>query len=328
MAFASLLQPTIVATFLLPDAARFGAQRLSRAAAVALGRADRYVATETGRRALLRRHFEFGDHAWPIAALSRQTDAGDAEGAAWLRADPAWLRPDINGVRLMAHGEALAPTQDDCDALLPALRPLFGDAGFTLDAPAPARWYLQLPREAPVPDFPDPGDTLGDDLFEHADTSPEGRKWRALASEAQVVLHNHPWNAQRAARGLAPINALWFWGGGVLPVPGPGESMVYTWHGVAYTDEDAMRAIADVASLRLALPPKFDVSEPGDHVFDLGALRDLAVFERDWLLPALAQVRSGRLTSLALDGEDGRAFVFRRWHPLRFWRRPKARLDG
>src|SRR3546814_7983843 len=39
------------------------------------------------------------------------------------------------------------------------------------------------------------------------------RRWRSLLSEAQVVLHNHPWNARREQSGLPPVNSLWFWGG-------------------------------------------------------------------------------------------------------------------
>ena len=99
-------------------------------------------AGEPGRRAQLLRHFVPTPKHWPIAALARQTDVGDAAGAAWLRADPVHIRPDINGARLLAYGDALGIDVEDRDALLPALRPLFGDAGIPIDAPTPARWYF------------------------------------------------------------------------------------------------------------------------------------------------------------------------------------------
>ena len=71
---------------------------------------------------------------------------------------------------------------------------------------------------AKLPAFAAPDEALGDDLFDApARQAPEGRRWRALLSEAQVVLHNHPLNAQRVAAGLAPVNSLWFWGAGALP---------------------------------------------------------------------------------------------------------------
>lgn len=317
-----------VASFLLPPAARFGAQRLSPAAAAALGRAALSPRQAPGGREQLRKYFDFNGSGWPIAALARRTDAGDAAEAAWLRADPAWLRPDINGVRLMAWGQGLETTGEDVDALLPALRPLFGDAGFSLDAPHPARWYLRLPRGTRVPDFPDPDQALGEDLFERADTTPEGRKWRALASEAQVILHNHPWNARRAERGLAPVNALWFWGGGVLPVPEPGDNVVHAWHGLVWSDDEVVRVLALDACGHEPLPPAFGTPLPGSYLYDLRHLRDLAAFERDWLLPALDALRSGALTTLILDDADGRIRTLTYWSRLRLWRRPRPSMDA
>lgn len=304
---------TTTVTLLLPDASRLGRQRLPADCAKALGRGDRPAGGAPGRRAQLLRHFPLRGEGWPIAALSRQAEAGDAADAAWLRADPAWLRPDINGVRLMAHGEALALSRADCDALLAALRPLFGDAGFALDAPDPARWYLRLPKDVDVPVFSDPGDALGEDLFDHLDTGGEGRRWRVLASEAQVTLHHHPVNAARAARGLAPVNALWFWGGGRLPAVASG-------HGATgYSSDDTARALAAAGGHGADLPARFG-DAPG--VYDLEGTRDLAWIEREWLAPALAALRAGRIGVLHLDDAAGWRLALRRRHLLRLWRRP------
>jgi len=300
---------------LLPAAARLGRQRLSAGSAKELGRGERLPGGGAGRRAQLLRHFPLRGEGWPIAALSRQAEVGDAAGHAWLRADPVWLRPDINGVRLMAHGEALALDAADCAELLPALRPLFGDAGFELDAPHPARWYLRLPKDAKVPAFSDPGDALGEDVFEHLDTSPEARRWRSLESEAQVTLHNHPLNARRAARGQAPVNALWFWGGGRLPTAA-GD------HGATgYSGDDTARALAAAGGRGVELPERF-TGEPG--VYDLEGTRDLQWIEQGWLVPALEALREGRVAALRLDDGDGWQLELRRWHRLRFWRRALA----
>ncbi|NLA67883.1 MAG: phosphoglycerate mutase [Gammaproteobacteria bacterium] len=304
-----------IVTLLLPAAVRLGRQRLSAATAKRLGRGDPAPAGEAGRRAQLLRHFPLRGDGWPIAALSRQADAGDAAGACWLRADPAWLRPDINGVRLLAHGEALGLSRADCDELLAALRPLFGDAGFTLDAPHPARWYLRLPAEARVPAFSDPGDALGEDVFDHLDTSPEGRRWRALASEAQVTLHNHPFNARRTAEGRSPVNALWFWGGGRLPA-------ATVAHGATgFSGDDTARALAAAGGRAAELPERFGRA-PG--VYDLEGTRDLEWIERDWLAPALDALRAGDIAGLRLDDAAGWRFGTRRAHALRFWRAPLA----
>lgn len=306
-------------TLLLPETGRFGKQSLQDRVARVLGRADRIAQREPGRRAQLLRHFMPTPKHWPIAALAREADAGDAAGATWLRADPVHIRPDINGARLLAYGDALRVDAEDCDALLPALRPLFGDAGFPLDAPAPARWYLRLPREAKLPDFADPAQALGEDVFGHLAEGADGRRWRALLSEAQVILHNHPWNVQRAERGRAPINSLWFWGGGVLP------DRLVSAHSSLYSDDESASVLARAACTAGPLPKGWaDIDD--DAVFDLDGERDLARLQQDWLLPALDALASGRLAALDIDLADGRAYHVARSDRWRFWRKPLRRF--
>ena len=311
------------ATFLLPAPARFGAQRWTVDVVRALARADRPPAGEGGRRAQLLRHAALPAGRWPLAALSRRLDSGDADapGVAWLRADPAWLRPDINGVRLMAHGDGLGLTREDADALLPALRPLFGDAGFLLDAPHPSRWYLQVPAGTRLPTFHDPADALGTDLADlddDAEAGAEVRRWRVLANEAQITLHHHPLNVRRQEQGRPPVNALWFWGGGALPAAG---AMSSRWPARVYSDDPTCSALAAVAVRADALPPAWPGVAGDDALFDLTALRDLRALQQDWLAPAIAAVAAGGLDTLAIDDEDGQLWRLRCWHRLRIWRR-------
>jgi hypothetical protein len=290
------------ATLLLPARARFAGQALPASAARVLGRADRLPQGDAGERAQLLRHFDLLPRGWPVAALTRQADAGDAMGSAWLRADPAYVRPDLNGARLLAIGEGLRLEQADADAFLPALRPLFGDAGVLLDAPAPARWYLRMPREATFPAFAEPGEALGADLFEHLPEGAEGRRWRALLSEAQVVLHNHPRNAERAARGLPPVNSLWFWGGGVLP------DRVRSPHGQVRTHDPVLQALAAASK----------AEGEGSVLIDY---RALATFDAGFLgwLDAAAR---GDVERLVIDFADGSRLAVEPRQRWRFWRRP------
>ncbi|MDN5781249.1 MAG: phosphoglycerate mutase [Luteimonas sp.] len=291
----------------------------------ALGRADRVQAGEEGRRAQLRRQFKLTPDHWPVAALTRQMDAGDAAGSAWLRADPAYVRPDINGARLLGIGASLGLDDDDRSAFLPALRPLFGDAGFPIDAPDPSRWYLRLPLGAKLPHFAEPADALGADLLDHLGDGSEGRRWRTLLGEAQVVLHNHPRNVQRAAQGRAPVNSLWFWGGGVLP------DATGATHAAFHSGDEIALALADAAGIARGLPGSLGIdagAADADAVFDLHGARDLAALERDWLSPACAMLRHGELQELALDFADGRRWNLAPGQRWRFWRRPLARFDA
>lgn len=309
------------ATLLLPPRVRLAGQPLPEPIARALGRADRAPAGEAGVRPQLLRHFTLLPRSWPMAALTRQQDVGDAMASAWLRADPAYVRPDINGARLLAYGDALQLTQADADALLPPLRPLFGDTGFPIDAPTPSRWYLRLPREAKLPTFIEPTEALGADLFEHLPEGPDGRRWRALLSEAQVVLHNHPHNDARIAAGKPPVNSLWFWGGGILP------DHVTTAHALIQSDDATVLALAAAAKAPTAALPSRYALTTVDALLDLRAARDVQLLANDWLSPAMDAVRRGELARLQLDCEDGSGFVLERRQHWRFWRKPLARFD-
>lgn len=302
-------------TLLLPATTRFAGAALPPTLARALGRADR-VEHEPGEDAQLARHFQLLPKRWAPAALTRVVDGGiaDARLSGWLRADPAFIRPDINGARLLATGDTLGIGPEDVDALLPALRPLFGDAGFTLDAPDPGRWYLRLPRESKLPDFATPAQALGEDVFEHIPGGAEARRWRVLSSEAQVMLHNHPHNAARGARGKPPINSLWFWGGGMLP------DHVAIASPTVYSDDPQLQGLAhlgDCAHMSLDAFGDFAASA----LVDARSLRDPQMLMQRWMLPAAASVAHHEVL---LDFADGRNYILQTGQRWRFWRRDAA----
>jgi hypothetical protein len=295
-------------TFLLPARVRFGGQALPPALARALGRADR-TQGEAGERAQLLRHFDVLPRGWPVAAITRAFDAEDAATAAWLRADPAYVRPDINGARLLACGDALRLDASEAESFLSVLRPLFGDVGMPIDAPRPARWYLRLPREAKVASMASPDEALGADLFDHLPEGPEGRRWRALLSEAQVALHQHPLNGARVAAGKPPVNSLWFWGGGVLP------DHVTTSHKSVASNEITLRALAKVAGVE-----GVDLSDAANGLVDVRAERDLRV--------VAARLEAAMTQPIRIDCEDGTCFALSPSQRWRFWRKPLKAVDA
>lgn len=299
-------------TLLLPAASRFAGVAMPPALAKALGRADRRQA-DAGEAAQLARYLTLLPQGWPAAALTRLLDAGedDARRSAWLRADPAHVRPDINGARLLGVGVTVGIDQADVEALLPALRPLFGDAGFQLDAPHPARWYLRLAAGTPLPAFSSPHDALGDDVFDHTPRGDAARRWRALESEVQIVLHNHPHNSARLASGRVPINSLWFWGGGTLP------DAVSAAAPTVYSDDPAVLGAARLGKLQ-GMPLPATPAIDRDALIDLRGQRDVRGLVERWLLPALAGGEA------MFDFADGLAFALRPGQRWRVWRRPLA----
>ncbi|HHW4678617.1 MAG TPA: phosphoglycerate mutase [Xylella sp.] len=300
-------------TLLLPERTCLLGTLKVDSVARALGRADRSIG-ESGDRAQLERHFQLIPAHWPVAALTRQIDVGDAAGAAWVRADPACVVPDMGAARLVACGEMLVLDDKDRAALLPALQTLFSEAGLSLDAPTSARWYLKLPFEASLPTFASPDDVLGDDLFSHLPDGDTGRRWRALLTEVQVLLHQHPWNVERVACGKRMINSLWFWGGGVLP------HTITTPHRQVRSRDVLLRALTQFSGVDV------DSLQMVDALVDMRHLRMLAQFSDDVVAPLLAAMGRGELECLVMDFRDGEVLTMTRVHRWRFWRGARTKL--
>ena len=319
-----------IITLLLPERARLPGP-LPAAVGKRLARADWQVG-QAGSPAQLRRHFRLVPDHWPVASLTRLVDAGDTAGGpggnladTWLRADPAHVAPDMNGARLLGWGETLGMDQDDVQALLPALRPLFGDAGFHLDAPHPARWYLRLPEGARLPALPGPDEALGEDLFA---ALPQGddavaRRWRSLITEAQIVLHQHPRNRERAAQGKAAINALWFWGAGRLP------DAVQSRYLHVRSPDPLLHGLARAAGAAVAAPEASADGPAGDSLVDMRRLRSVELLGSQVLPPLLQAMTRREYDTLQLDFEDGTCLALRPGQRgWQFWRRPLATLVG
>lgn len=289
-----------------------GAAAAAPRLAATLGRADALDAAAVGREAQLLRHFRVLPARVPAAPLTRLLDASDAGLGGWVRCDPAHLRADMSTARMLAHGPSLGLTQDEAEALVAPLRPLFGDFGMPISAPRPERWYLHLSDPSALPAMVPPGIAVGRDLLECLPPGPQGARWRQLWNEAQVVLHHHEVNRKRLAAGRPAVNSLWFWGGGSLPDSVRAEAV-----GVISLDP-VLRGLAKLAELT-EVPPA-EAWTPGTLV-DLGHIASAADIEGGILDEALEALRGG-VDELLLDGSDGRRWLLRHGQRWRFWRRP------
>jgi hypothetical protein len=299
---------------LLPERRRFAGQPVSASVGGLLARADRLPDSDAGEREQLLRYFQLHPAGWPMAAIARQAMHGDAAGHVWLRADPVFLQPDMTGARLMAWGN-LGLSVEESGAFLDALRPLFEGAGFPIFASGFDGWSLKLPKDIRLPEFASPADAMGEDLLAHLPQGPEGRTWRVLLNEAQVILHNHPLNAGRLSTGKLPVNSLWFWGGGVLP-----DSLSCN-VGSVISDDLELTALAKLSGASLQL------QETGSALIDLRRARDWPTLERKQIEPALTALKRHHATVI-LDFADGARWLIaprrQRWRLLR---RSLTRLD-
>jgi len=306
-------------TLLLPPLRHVVDEARSGELAYWISRGDRLADAAPGRDAMQRESFEFIGTQIPFAALTRSLDSADAAGTLWLRADPAWVVADAVTVRLLACGNMdLSPP--DSEQLARSLKPLFGDAGFLLEATTPSRWYLRCPPGATLPAFSTPQAALGDDVALHMPEGDTGRRWQHLLNEAQVILHNHPLNAERVRRGLPPVNSLWFWGAGVLP------EWVRTAVSLVVSSDEIVHALS-----RLAKVPVVDelAAALATAAADSQILVDADASSGPPLEGAWAPIQQAlterAIGELRLSFASGERYRYRHGHRWRFWRKVQAK---
>ncbi|MET3654326.1 phosphoglycerate mutase [Dyella japonica] len=290
----------------LPNLARFAPDHPLHGL---LRKADRLADGARGYMAGLGERFDLR-HALPAGALTRELIAGDAGSDPWLCADPAWVQPDLNGARLLACGQ-MQLSMEEARALAEPLMSLFDEAGMALMVSSPDHWHVRLPADVPVPEFAAPEQALGEDLYYHLPQGAEGRRWRILLNDVQVILHQHPLNAERRQRGLPPVNHLWLWGGGVLP------ASVHTSLMGVIGDDLLLTALAKRAGIPAVERTASSVSSavPGMLI----DLQDLPVDDiaQRWMPSLLALAKQH---ALELGFASGERWLHRPWHRLRFWR--------
>jgi len=147
-----------------------------------------------------------------------------------------------------------------------------------------------------------------------------------------MLLHEHPVNAGREARGEPALNSIWFWGGGVIDA---GRARPFS---MVFGDDPLARGLALAAEIPArALPKNADsalaaLGDEGLVLVVLDAPREAQLrerrtaLERDWFAPLFAALKSGRIGMLTLQlcGADSLLEVETVRSDLRyFWRRRK-----
>jgi len=313
----------------------------------AVGNAARYPALELllarGRRdspqsrtleQWLQAGFELPGPGLAAGALAFAARGGDPGDAWWARADPVHLRVLRDRVVVMP-GEAMDISPEETDGLAAALNRHFADT-VQFHALDSRRWTARLNTERRFLETP-AIESAGRDV---AVMRGEEALRTALLTEIQMLLHAHPVNEAREARGEPAVNSLWLWGAGRMPRAAQGP-----WRSVAAWDPAAL-GLAQLAGMRrLDLPATAEawlerLPGQGRHLALLDALRaplaleqqgeyeeGIEALERLWFAPLLAALRAGRIGMVSLrvpDAAPGAGFETVRGDLRRFWRRPRA----
>ena len=314
--------------FAAPRAARLPAAELL----IARGRCT--SGASRGLEDWLHDAFALDDEPLPAGALTLLAGGGEPAGYAWSRADPVHLRL-MRDRLVLVPATVLGITSGEAEGLCEALNRHFGER-LALQVIDAARWVARTPPELALGSAP-PLALAGRDV---ALAMPADTAVHQLLNEAQMVLHSHPVNEAREARGAPAINSVWLWGAGRLAgIEAP------CWQSVSAAEPLAL-GLARAAGVRHRALPASGAAwlermpEEGRHLVVLDALRaplalseaadyqeELARLERDWFAPLLAALRDGRVGMVTIhvpDAGECAAYETIRGDLRRFWRRPKS----
>jgi hypothetical protein len=265
---------------------------------------------------------------WPVAPYTLLADRGAPERHYWMRADPVHLR--VSRDTLSLADSDFDVSRAESEALVETLNRHFG-AAMLFYPMRPARWYVRLERAPDMQTTPAAA-ARGLAIDESLPSGPDAMRFHALMNEAQMLLHEHPVNARREARGEPALNSIWFWGGGVIDAAKerPFSTVV--------GDDPLARGLALAAGIPARALPKdagsllAALEDEGLVLVVLDAPREAQLRERrtalehDWFVPLLAALKSGRIGMLTLQlcGVDSLLEVETVRSDLRyFWRRRK-----
>jgi hypothetical protein len=263
----------------------------------------------------------------PAGALTLLACAEEPGEAAWARADPVHLRL-LRDRAVVVPGEALALSAGEASSLTESLNRHFAGR-LEVRAPAPARWVMRLAAPLELPEHP---------ALSLAGKAASPGRADALLTEMQMVLHEHPVNEAREARGEPPVNSVWLWGSGAAP-----KSASARWHSIV-ADDPLARGLARAAQLRsreaVSAAAWLDrAPEEGRHLVVLDSLRAAAALgdaeafgraaqalEEEWFAPISAALRAGRVGMVTIhvpDAGGSLSVETIRGDLRRMWRRPR-----
>lgn len=273
---------------------------------------------------------------WPAAPFSLLADGGSPGDGVWVRADPVHLRLERDDL-VLADCNLFRISREESEALVQSLNEHLNER-LVIYPLRPERWHARLvdrPEIETTPLSAARGSAIDGHLLRGGDSA----RWHALVNELQMLLHEHPVNAEREARGELPINSVWFWGAGHLQQPST-RAFQY----VAADDPLALGLAQAAGAQAQSLPADggtwlagagdigvallyLDWLAPAQRYGDAQRWRvGLARLEQAWLIPLLAALRNGRIgmLTLYLAGEEQLLRVEATRSDLRyFWRRSR-----
>ena len=263
---------------------------------------------------------------WPVGAILTHAHEAPDDGMYWICADPVHLAVDRDSLVLQPQAQ-LQLSEAESLAVFSTLEAHFATAGLRLVHVDTGHWCLGA-RGRPHLVTSDLELVEGRNVDDVLPSGQDAPIWQRYITEAQMILHDHPVNAAREARGEPVVNSIWMWGGGVVP------EATRSFDKMSVSDS-LLREIGKLSatSVSTSQGAGIDLRNMGNCFaeFPGHATSDdengLARLESDWMVPAWQALRSGKLEKVTLVLRLGSAMVeysCDRKARRRFWKRRRA----
>ena len=265
----------------------------------------------------------------------------------WLmRLDPCFMVADRDQLVLAKTGN-LDISLQEAEQLVEEVNQFFSqfddDSFWTIKVISPERWYLISDKPISIEMVP-PERALGQALKSYlfsGDTE-ENRYWLNLFNEFQMILHQSNINKQRRENNKVPINSVWFWGQDnnidlvnslAVKENTMGNIVVYTdniiaqglalVNGGTYSQvpDNYLSASNDIGQHITYVIDDFSRAIQNKDIFNWVGL--LQQFEKNYLIPILSDLNSGRISQLELVSPTGKKLLVTKKLIRRWWRKNK-----
>jgi hypothetical protein len=252
---------------------------------------------------------------YPSAATSAASEFGAKDDGSWLHVEPVHLAVSRDGLALQ-----IIPTwtQIELAMLEPALKVHCEQAGFEWRRSGEQAWLrcdepLRIDTAAPQAAA----------LHGLRGAQPQGadaKRIVQLGTELQMLLHEHPTQQQRSARGQLPINTLWLWGTG-QHTPQSSVTLPLLWSNERYARGIARLCGSECRPLPDSLATVCEQASRRDAIV-IAQVDSVAHAEQRWFAPLHQALRKGEWRSARIHLDDV-YFEIERSQLWRVWRRAR-----
>lgn len=260
---------------------------------------------------------------FPVAAIMAMGAGLDATTGYWLCAEPVYLHADLDHV-LLFDRSSLELSKQELAQLVSEIDEMLLEQGITTHHGHQQSLFFRSADKSDVV-FTAIAEVSGKNILQHLPEGAEAAKWRLLQNEIQMQMSQSIVNQERQQRGLVSVNGLWFWGGGYLL-----RAKYKQVFDVVFANDLFNQGLARLTGIKAEkFINDFDLIDPEKNSLvafnqienTAAAWRDfLLMLEKNWIQPALALMKKGKLTTLTVVTGQLK-ITFSKQHLGKFWKR-------